>query len=88
MTDTDRLLIELAEAMRREGVMMADVGNIEARITVLVGRARTEAKAESMLPLIGAVNAAERNGCTRQTIYNRAKRWRAKVKGNEISLTA
>jgi hypothetical protein len=87
MNDTDSLLVLLAEAMHKEGVVMSDVGAVEARIATLLGKARREARAESMLPLIGAVIAAERMNCTRQTIYNLAKRQRAKVKGNAIALT-
>jgi hypothetical protein len=87
MNDTDSLLVQLAEAMRKEGVVMSDIGAVEARVATLVGRARREARAESMLPLVGAVIAAERIGCTPPTVYNLVKRRRAKVKENAIAFT-
>ena len=67
--NTDNLLKELMEAMAAEGVVMADIGQVEARCTTLLHRARNLRNAASMLPLYGAQVVAERLGCHKSTVY-------------------
>lgn len=74
----ETLISEALEAVRKEGVMMAPLGEIEARLMTLLHRARNERKADSMLPLLGAEIAAERIGCCPRTVYNLAERARKK----------
>lgn len=66
-------------ALREEGVDMAVLGEIEARMLTLLYKARRIRNAESMLPLLGADVAARRIGCHRSTVYRLAEKAREKV---------
>jgi len=79
---TEPLITQTMEALQREGVEMAELGGIEARMLTLLYRARRLRNAESMLPLIGAEATAERLGCCKATVYNLAKKARKKSKNS------
>lgn len=66
-------------ALHAEGVDMAQLGDIEAKLLTLLYRARRIRNAESMLPLLGADVAARRIGCHRSTVYRLAEKAREKV---------
>ena len=74
-------------ALHDEGVDMAQLGDIEAKLLTLLYKARRLRNAESMLPLIGAEATAERLNCCRATVYNLAKRQREKSKNGPVALT-
>lgn len=74
-------------ALRDEGVDMATLGEIEARMLTLLYKARRIRYAESMLPLIGASATAERLNCCRATVYNLSNRSRKKSKDEPVALT-
>lgn len=84
---TESLIADTMLALRGDGVPMATLGDIEARLLTLLYRARRLRNAESMLPLLGAQITAERLGCCKQTVYNLAKRRRKEVQENPLSLT-
>lgn len=67
--NTDKLIEDCMVAMNGEGVEMAVLGEIEARLVTLLHRARNVRNAASMLPLYGAQVAAERLGCHKSTVY-------------------
>ena len=85
---TESKLTEALQALHDEGVEMADLGSVEARLLTLLYRARRLRHAESMLPLLGAELTAERLNCSRQTVYNLAKRARKKSKNSAMSFTS
>lgn len=85
---TEAKITEALEAIQHEGVEMAELGSIEARLLTLLYRARRLRNAESMLPLIGADATAERLMCSRRTVYNLAKRARKKVQEKSPAFTA
>lgn len=82
---TETKITEALEAIQHEGVEMAELGAIEAKLLTLLYRARRLRNAESMLPLIGADAAAERLNCCRATIYNLAKKARRKSKNSAVA---
>lgn len=84
---TEALITDTMLALRSDGVPMATLGEIEARLLTLLYRARRLRNAESMLPLLGAQITAERLGCCRQTVYNLAKRRRKEVQENPLEWT-
>lgn len=75
---TESLITEALEAMQSEGVPMASLGEIEARLLTLLHKARRINKAASMLPLLGAELTAERLGCCPRTVYNLVHKSREK----------
>ena len=77
---TETKITEALEAIQLEGVEMAELGTIEARLLTLLYRARRLRHAESMLPLLGADITAQRLNCCRATVYNLAKKARRKSK--------
>lgn len=66
---TEARVTEALEALQAEGVPMAYLGEVEARMLTLLHKARRINKAASMLPLLGAQVAADRLGCCRSTVY-------------------
>jgi predicted DNA-binding protein (UPF0251 family) len=82
---TESKITEALEAIQHEGVEMAELGAIEARLLTLLYRARRLRNAESMLPLIGADRTAERLNCSRATVYNLAKKARKKSKDSAVA---
>jgi len=82
---TETKITDALEAIQLEGVEMAELGAIEAKLLTLLYRARRLRNAESMLPLIGADAAAERLNCCRATIYNLAKKARRKSKNSAVA---
>lgn len=76
---TESLLTEALEALKVEGVPMASLGEIEARLMTLLYKARRIRNAASMLPLLGAQVAAERIGCSRATVYRLNQKAREKL---------
>ena len=84
---TETLIADAMTALRDEGVEMATLGEIEARLLTLLFKARRIRYAESMLPLIGASATAERLNCCRATVYNLSNRSRKKSKDDPVALT-
>jgi predicted DNA-binding protein (UPF0251 family) len=82
---TESRITEAMEALQTEGVEMASLGEIEARLMNLLFKARRIRNAASMLPLLGAEVTAERLGCCRQTVYNLAKTARKKSNSAEAA---
>jgi hypothetical protein len=74
MSDTDKLIADAMAAAHDEGVSMAIIGAIEARLFNELERIRRARRAASILPLVGAEVAAERLGCHRATVYRRAEK--------------
>ena len=66
------LMLELAA----EGVPPKDLDLHEAALVVLLSKARTLRRAETVCVQIGAALAAEREQCHRSTIYRRVKKSR------------
>jgi predicted DNA-binding protein (UPF0251 family) len=76
---TDAKIEEALAAMHAEGVDRATLGELEARMIMLLYRARRINHAASMLPLIGAEAASERMGCHRSTVYRLSRKALEKV---------
>lgn len=76
---TEARITEAMEALQAEGVPMALLGEIEARLTTLLHKARRINKASSVLPLLGITEAADYLKCHRSTVYRLAKKSREKV---------
>lgn len=66
------LMLQLAA----EGVPARDLDLHEAALVVLLSKARTLRRTESMCVQIGAALAAEREHCHRSTVYRRVKKSR------------
>lgn len=62
--------------LAREGCDPVKLAEIEARLVVLLSRAKTLQRAERALYELGALAAAEREHCHRSTVYRRAEKSR------------
>lgn len=80
MKATFAAISDLMRAIVEEGADSDPVAECEAKLVVLLSRARTMRRTEEALVHLGATLAAEREGCHRVTVYRRVKKLREMAK--------
>lgn len=85
--DVFKEIREFVEGLGGFGIPPGIAMKIEAELTDLAIRFGREKRAAEAMPKLGAARAAQIEGCSRQTIYNRARRYLRKSKSSAESCT-
>lgn len=80
MSDGYAVITGMVQALEREGCDPVQLAEHEAALVVLLSRTKTLQRCERELYELGAIVAAQREGCHRVTIYRRARKLREKAK--------